>query len=285
MIAATRAGTKLMVGPPSLVGGTSVPGWISIIIVRIAASGIETPKKPESATGAVTVPALSGKAISTVTASSSPARPNNSAPSVPGRTLKTTSPGCARRGMQAVPVGPLRGSGAADEPVKDARVTVAAFVDDWTRKALPASNRKPTTQGNYATIARTHVSPAPFGALTLDRLRPSDLEALLVAKRGAGLSSSTVRTIYTVARAVLDIAVRDGLVRRNVAAAVKRPAVKRTDARYLTAEEVGRLLAAARDDRLYPLVVLLLGTGLRRGEALGLHWRDVDVAAGVLRVR
>ena len=34
-----------------------------------------------------------------------------------------------------------------------------------------------------------------------------------------------------------------------------------------------------------PLVVLLLGTGLRRGEALGLHWRDVDLAAGVLRVR
>jgi integrase len=107
----------------------------------------------------------------------------------------------------------------------------------------------------------------------------------LSPSEGPGCRPPRWRTIYTVARAVLDIAVRDGLVRRNVAAAVKRPAVKRTDARYLTAEEVGRLLAAARDDRLYPLVVLLLGTGLRRGEALGLHWRDVDVAAGVLRVR
>jgi integrase len=174
---------------------------------------------------------------------------------------------------------------AADEPVKDARVTMAVFVDDWIRKALPASNRKPTTQANYATIARTHVSPAPFGTLTMNRLRPSDLEALLVAKRRAGLSPSTVRTIYTVARSILDIAVRDGLVRRNIASAVKRPAVKRTDARYLTAEEAGRLLAAARDERLCPLVILLLGTGLRRGEALGLHWRDVDIAAGVLRVR
>ena len=101
---------------------------------------------------------------------------------------------------------------AVDEPVKDARVTMAMFVSDWTRKALPASGRKPTTQANYSIIARTHLVPAPFGALTLDRLRPSDIEALLVAKRDAGLSDSTVRLIYTVCRAMLDIAVRDGLV-------------------------------------------------------------------------
>ena len=159
-------------------------------------------------------------------------------------------------------------------------MTVAMFVDDWTRKALPASGRKPTTQANYATIARTHLTPAPFGALTLDRLRPSDIEALLVAKRGAGLADSTVRLVYTVCRAMLDIAVRDGLVRRNAAAAVKRPTIRRSEARYLTVEEVGRLLKAAKGDRLEPLIVLMLGSGLRRGEALALHWRDVDLAAG-----
>jgi integrase len=159
------------------------------------------------------------------------------------------------------------------------------FVSDWIRKALPASGRKMTTQSNYATIARTHLAPPPFGAVTLDRLRPSDIEALLVAKRAAGLSDSTVRLIYTVARAVLDIAVRDGLVRRNVAAAVKRPTIKRNEARYLTPAEVGRLLEAAKGERLQPLIVLMLGSGLRRGEALALHWRDVDLTAGHVRVR
>jgi integrase len=121
--------------------------------------------------------------------------------------------------------------------------------------------------------------------LTLDKPRPSDVEALLVAKRGAGLSDSTVRLIYTVCRAVLDIAVKDGIVRRNAAAAVNRPTIKRSDARYLTAEEAGRLLEAARGDRLQPLIVLMLGTGLRRGEAMALHWRDVDLSAGHVRVR
>jgi site-specific recombinase XerC len=84
---------------------------------------------------------------------------------------------------------------------------------------------------NYATIARAHLTPAPFGALTLDRLRPSDIEALLVAKREAGLSDSTVRLIYTVCRTMLEIAARDSLVRRNVAAAVRRPTIKRNEAR------------------------------------------------------
>ena len=174
---------------------------------------------------------------------------------------------------------------AADEPVKDARTTVASFVNDWLEKALPASGRRATTQALYSSLARTHLTAAPFGALPLDRLRPSDIEALLLAKRDAGLAEWTVRAIYTVVRQALDTAVRDGLIRRNPAAAVKRPTVKRSEARYLTPEEAGRLLEVAKGDRLYPLLVLLLGSGLRRGEALALHWRDVDLAAGHMRVR
>jgi integrase len=45
------------------------------------------------------------------------------------------------------------------------------------------------------------------------------------------------------------------------------------------------LLVAAKGDRLYPLLVLLLGSGLRRGEALALHWRDVDLTGGHVQVR
>jgi integrase len=111
----------------------------------------------------------------------------------------------------------------SEQPVKDARVTVAMEVEDVIRKAFAASGRRASTQANYATIARTHLKPAPFGALTLDKLRPSDVEALLVAKRKAGLSDSTVRLIYTVCRTVLNIAVRDGLVRRNVRCCCEAP--------------------------------------------------------------
>lgn len=202
-----------------------------------------------------------------------------------GRRTRHVVYGARRRDVLAQ-LAQARARLADDAPVRDARTTVAALVGDWTVRTLPASRRRASTRENYATIARTHLVPAPFGALTLDRLRPSDVEALLTCKREQGLSPSTVRTIYTVCRAVLDVAVRDGLVRRNAAAAVRRPSLSRVEARFLSPADVGRLLAAARGQRpAYPLMVLLLGTGLRRGEALGLHWRDVDTEARVARVR
>jgi integrase len=75
------------------------------------------------------------------------------------------------------------------------------------------------------------------------------------------------------------------LVQRNVALAVKRPTVERTDAAYLSADQAQQLLVVLRDDRLEPLYRLMLATGLRRGEALALHWRDVDLDTGSARVR
>jgi integrase len=163
---------------------------------------------------------------------------------------------------------------------------------DWISKALAASDRKQATNDLYATIARTHLVPT-VGTIPLGRLRPSDVEALIVVERDAGLSASTVRTIYTVLRAALDIASRDGLLRSNPAAAVKRPGVERKDAPHLTAEQAQALLEAIRGDRLEILFRVMLATGLRRGEALALHWSDVlalhwsdvNLDAGLLRVR
>jgi integrase len=170
------------------------------------------------------------------------------------------------------------------EPVKDAAVTLASWLDDWTDKALEASDRKQATKDLYAMMARAYVKPA-LGHIELGKLRPSDVEALIVAKRTDGLSASTIRTMYTVLRAALEVAVRDGLIRRNVAAAVKRPAVERTEAAYLSIAEAQKLLAVIKADRLEALYRLMLATGLRRGEALALHWADVDLEGGVLRVR
>jgi integrase len=169
-------------------------------------------------------------------------------------------------------------------PVKDASMTVAAWLEEWIATSLAASGRKQATKDLYATLTRTHLVPT-VGAIPLGRLRPSDVEALIVTKRDAGLAGSTIRTIYTVLRSALDIASRDGLIRSNPAAAVKRPGVERKEAPHLTAEQAQALLEAMKGDRLESLFRVMLATGLRRGEALGLHWADVDLDAGLLRVR
>src|SRR6516165_4220453 len=172
----------------------------------------------------------------------------------------------------------------AGAPPKDATRTVADWLAHWRTTTLAASDRKQSTRDLYATLCRTHLEPEPFGATRLDRLRPSDIEALILWLRRRSLSDSTVRSIYTVLRSALDGAVRDQLMARNPAASVRRPGVQRREARYLTGADVVAVLKEAETSRYYPPLALIASTGLRRGEVLGLTWERVDLEAGTLRV-
>lgn len=172
----------------------------------------------------------------------------------------------------------------AGAPVKDATRTVGDWLTHWRATTLAASDRKESTRLLYATLSRKHLEAAPFGAIRLDRLRPSDIEALVLALRAKGLSDSTVRQVYTVARTALDGAVRDGLIARNPAAAVARPGVARQEARHLDGQDVGALLTAAQGSRYHRVLQLIAATGLRKGEALALHWSHIDLDADLLKV-
>jgi integrase len=167
----------------------------------------------------------------------------------------------------------------------DARARLDEYAAAWIESTLAASDRKASTKSLYASLARSHIVASTLGGLTLDKIRPGNVEAWIVELRGKGKAASTVRQVYTVLRAILETAVRDGLLARNPAAAVKRPRVSPTEATYLTPPQVRALLTGALSSRYAPLFALLVNTGLRRGEALALHWRDVDLAAGALRVR
>jgi integrase len=146
---------------------------------------------------------------------------------------------------------------------------VGALADHHSgRVRSPAS-----TKELYANLSRAHLEPEPFGATRLDRLRPSDIECLVLAMRAKtkpgkrideetapdpvrALSDSTIRQAYTILRAGLDGAVRDGLLRRNPAIAVRRPGVERAEAQYLHSDEVSKLLQAAEGSRYYGRIPL-----------------------------
>ena len=72
---------------------------------------------------------------------------------------------------------------------------------------------------------------------------------------------------------------------RNVAAAVDPPRVRTPEMQPLSPAHARTLLDAARGNCLEALYVLAVTTGMRQGELLGLGWEDVDLEAGVLRVR
>jgi integrase len=173
---------------------------------------------------------------------------------------------------------------ANDAPVRDAKMAVSDWLAQWRTTTLAVSDRKDTTRALYATLCQKHLEPPTFGAITLDRLRPTDVEALILDLREKGLSDSTIRSIYTVLRTALDTALRDGLLARNPAALVRRPGVERTEARHLNAADVTAVLTAAQTSRYHAALMLIASTGMRRGEALALRWSDVDLDGGLAKV-
>jgi integrase len=170
-------------------------------------------------------------------------------------------------------------------PARDKRTTLETFTLDWIASALAASDRKGTTKTMYAGVARVHIVGSHIGGLALDKVRPMHVEGWIVGLRAKGLAESTVRSAYTILRAILDTAVRDGALARNPAAVVKRPRVTAKESSFLTPEQVRALLEAAKSSRYAPLFSLLVNTGLRRGEALALRWSDIDFEDKLLRVR
>ena len=168
-------------------------------------------------------------------------------------------------------------------PIDVKRQTLGQFLDRWLTDSVQGSVR-PRTYSSYTTTVRLHITPA-LGRIELGKLNAQHVAALLKAKAAEGLSPRTVRYIRTVLRIALNVAVRWDLVPRNVIAAVATPKVERHEVMAWTPEQARRFLAAVRGDRLEALYAVALAVGMRQGEALALHWSDVDLDAGTVRVR
>jgi integrase len=156
---------------------------------------------------------------------------------------------------------------------------------DWLAAWLPTVRLRvaPSTFRSYGTVARA--IGAHIGTIPLGRLTPSDVERMTAAMVASGRTARTAGAARKILRIALREAIRDGLVTRNVAAESRPPRIVPYQARTLTAEEARRLIATTADDELGPLWAVLIATGLRQGEALGLSWPDLDLAAGTLTVR
>lgn len=172
-------------------------------------------------------------------------------------------------------------------------LTVGAYLEEWLTVTLPgevlAGRLKRSTLSSYTDQTRRHILPA-LGNTSLVELSPRQLRAWLAAKltetsaRGRPLSARTVGYLHGILRAALAQAVRDELLVRNPATLVRPPRHRSPTIVPLTVEEAGRLLAVTSNDRLAALWLLLLTLGLRRGEALALHWDDLDLDGSTVAI-
>lgn len=159
--------------------------------------------------------------------------------------------------------------------------TLNTWLTHWVEEiARPAV--RPTTLVGYRAAVYKHLLPR-IGAHRLEKLTPEHLEKLYSQMIATGSAPGTAHQTHRTIKTALNEAVRRGHLTRNPAQLAKPPRVEEEEIEPFTVDEAQRLLAAAATRRNGVRFAIALSLGLRKGEALGLKWRRLDLDSGLLR--
>jgi integrase len=151
----------------------------------------------------------------------------------------------------------------------------AEFTERWMKEHVVPRN-KLASQIEKRSYLKHHLLPA-FGRRQLDEIGPREIDAFVAAKVRAGLSPKTINNILATLRRALNIA-KDWRLLRSVPP-IHGLRVPERQYVWLTATELDRLIEAATPGYWRALVTFIADTGVRFGEAAGLDWDQVELAA------
>ncbi|WP_406126781.1 site-specific integrase [Streptomyces canus] len=140
-----------------------------------------------------------------------------------------------------------------------------------------------TTRQLYGSLLRHHLVPA-FGSVNVAEISPPLVRRWRADKLADGTGPTTVAKAYALLRAIMGTAVADLLIRRNPCTIKGASTVHTPERPTATVQEVYDL-ADAIQPRYRALVLMAGFLGLRWGELVGLHRRDIDLDHGAVRVR
>jgi integrase len=162
-------------------------------------------------------------------------------------------------------------------------LTLAKYLEEWVTQVAAPRVRASTLAAYRYQIDRFLVPD--LGSKRVGRLTARDVRSYLELLRRRGVGARTIQYVHATLRAALEDAVREEILSKNVAKLVRAPRPPKAEHEPLNVDEVRDLLKSARDHRLYAMFVVFALLGIRRSEALGLRWEDVDLDQDVLRIR
>lgn len=179
---------------------------------------------------------------------------------------------------------------AAEEAAEAAKIqTLKQYGEKVFMPALTvrcSENTRTSYQGNLD----KWIYPA-LGALKMPEITPANISALLLSMQAQGKALSTCVKVYTVVHSLFKMAYMADVIQKNPMDKVERPKARKGEVQgkeveAFTVEEVQHILDSLKTEPLkwQAFMRLLIDTGIRRGEACGLRWKDVDFEANTITV-
>jgi integrase len=170
--------------------------------------------------------------------------------------------------------------------VQPDKMTVAQYL---TEQWLPSLQVRESTHRAYASHVNVYFIPR-IGHIPLQRLSKVDVRKLFADLVSSGgdrkiLSASTIRRIHATLRVALNAALADDLIVRNPLLGLKLAVPRKPELQVWNAEQIRFFLDGIKDEPLHALYFFMATTGVRRGEAAGLRWCDVDLDGGCTAIR
>lgn len=166
------------------------------------------------------------------------------------------------------------------------KITVSEWLDIWWETYCTEKTMEPSTRRGYRIFIDHHLKET-MGKTLLADLRPHHVRKMLATlaekkkpakdkESAKTYKPSTINQIYVCFRAAMNQAVADDLIRKSPCLKISAPEIPHKKPVYCSAEQVQAVIREMADSKFFMPIYLCIMLGLRRGEALGLKWEDVD---------
>ncbi|MGD6831398.1 tyrosine-type recombinase/integrase [Sutcliffiella halmapala] len=166
--------------------------------------------------------------------------------------------------------------------IDPSKITFGEYITKWLQNKQDIS---PETRYTNEGHLKNHILPIMAG-IPLQKVNVSHIEELIGKLNDKGLADGTVRKIYNLVYTCFKNASKKELISKNPFDLLEKgdkPKTSKPKIDFWTAEEVKQFFNVL-EHRQKIMFVLAIHCGLRRGEILGLRWKDIDLADGQLRV-